>query len=54
MKWVFVVRFKEPGNGSKPTCIKSYKTTASCPKDAAKKMRRKGRILSVKKKKRLY
>lgn len=43
MRFVFVVRFKENGR------VKAFKTTANSPGDAAKKMHRSGRILSVKK-----
>lgn len=55
-RFVFVVRFKERKDGT--NCglgnVKSFKTTASSPKQAAEHMRKKGHIISVRKTKRVH
>ena len=48
MRFVFVVRFKESGRNNH-TNTKTFKTTARSSKDAAKKMKKKGQIISVRK-----
>ena len=50
MRWLFVVRFHENGNHNG---TKSFKTVANSPKAAAKKMHKKGQIISVRKVKKL-
>ena len=50
MRWLFVVRFKAPKNGSNSeNATKSYKTVAKDSKSAARRMRKKGRVISVRK-----
>ena len=50
MRYLFVVRFKAPRNGpNSESSTKSYKTVAKDSKSAAQKMRKKGRVISVRK-----
>ena len=50
MRYLFVVRFKTPRNGPhSENSTKSYKTVAKDSKSAAEKMRKKGRVISVRK-----
>ena len=50
MRWLFIVRFKTPKNGSHGgNDTKTYKTVAKDTKTAGRKMRKKGRIISIRK-----
>ena len=50
MRWLFIVRFKVPKNGPNgESGTKSYKTVAKDTKSAARRMRKKGQIISVRK-----
>ena len=50
MRYLFAVRFKAPKNGSgSEITTKSYRTVAKDSKSAAKHMRKKGQIVSVRK-----
>lgn len=51
MRFLFVVKFRASKNGA--NSVSSYRTVANSPKAAAKRMRKKGRIVSVRKVKRL-
>jgi len=50
MRFVYVVRFHENNNHSN---VKTFKTTARSPKAAAKKMKKRGQIISVRKTKKV-
>ncbi len=52
MRFVFVVRFKEFGRNNHSN-TKTFKTTARSPKDAAKHLKKKGQIISVRKLKKI-
>ena len=50
MRYLFVVRFKASKNGSgSEVTTKSYRTVAKDSKSAAQRMRKRGRIVSVRK-----
>ena len=54
MRYLFVVRFKAPRNGPRSEITtKSYKTVAKDAKSAAERMRKKGRVISVRKVKKI-
>jgi len=53
-RFQFVVRFKLPKNGrGDENVTKAYRTTAKTSKDAARQMKSKGRVVSVRKVKRI-